>query len=77
MMGDNRDNSSDSRFWGPVDEDLIIGQARLIHFSWDDRAYPAPKVKLSDPLSLPRSLMHDVVYFVNKVRWNRLLRPVS
>lgn len=35
MMGDNRDNSSDSRFWGAVPEDLIIGEAKVIHWSKD------------------------------------------
>ncbi|HHJ53555.1 MAG TPA: signal peptidase I [Caldithrix abyssi] len=34
-MGDNRDNSSDSRVWGFVDHDEIIGQALIIYFSWD------------------------------------------
>jgi signal peptidase I len=35
MMGDNRDNSDDSRFWGPLDAGLIKGQAAIRYFSWD------------------------------------------
>ncbi len=33
MMGDNRDNSLDSRFWGPVDMGLVQGHAMFIYFS--------------------------------------------
>ena len=34
-MGDNRDESSDSRFWGPVPLENVKGLAVIIYWSWD------------------------------------------
>ncbi len=38
MMGDNRDNSEDSRYWGFMPESYVKGQALFIYFSLDDQA---------------------------------------
>jgi len=35
LMGDNRDNSVDSRFFGPIPVTDVLGLARLVYFSWD------------------------------------------
>ena len=35
MMGDNRDDSHDSRYWGPLSLDAVKGKAMFLYFSWD------------------------------------------
>jgi len=39
MMGDNRDNSHDSRFWGPLDVRLVKGKAMILYWSWNNEKH--------------------------------------
>jgi len=40
MMGDNRDHSNDSRFWGFVPYKLVVGKPWFIYWSWDENYVP-------------------------------------
>ncbi|MCJ7497727.1 MAG: signal peptidase I [candidate division Zixibacteria bacterium] len=71
MMGDNRDNSYDSRFWGPLDRKLVLGKAMIIHYSWEPDQN-APAVRRDDVLSIPKNIVYNIVHFPQRVRWNRI-----
>lgn len=66
-LGDNRDNSYDSRFWGPVPAGNLKGRALLVYWS-----YPLePAVRRS-----AKELAAIALNFFRKTRWERTLQPV-
>jgi signal peptidase I len=65
-MGDNRDNSADSRFWGLVPRTYIIGQPAMIWWSYD-----APTDQLSDGNIHFDHLADIALHFFTKTRWER------
>jgi signal peptidase I len=74
-MGDNRDDSSDSRYWGFVPRANIIGRPLLIYWSISDPedAMP-PSPTLGDKLY---HLAYAVTHFFQITRWGRTFRLVS
>ncbi len=70
-MGDNRDSSLDSRYWGFVPRGNIIGKPVLIYWSYDasTEALSRPAVSLDHVLDM-------VQHFPSKTRWRRTLRLV-
>lgn len=76
MMGDNRDNSYDSRFWGCVPEENVLGRALFIHWSWETDSN-APTITWSNPITLFHNIGYNFVHFYERVRWERLGQAVN
>ncbi|MBI3668465.1 MAG: signal peptidase I, partial [Acidobacteria bacterium] len=73
VMGDNRDHSWDSRYWGFVDRDAVMGRPILIYWSVD-----ATSADYSDRSFFGRllGLADTVVHLPVKTRWSRMFRGV-
>jgi signal peptidase I len=70
-MGDNRDQSLDSRYWGFVPRENIIGKPLIIYWSYD-----ATTEELSNPAVSITHLFDIATHFATKTRWNRTLRLI-
>jgi signal peptidase I len=73
VMGDNRDDSWDSRYWGFVDRDAIVGRPILIY--WSVRATANDYADRSLAGSV-RGIGSTVDHLSSTTRWHRLLREV-
>jgi len=73
FLGDNRDNSNDSRFWGTVPKTYVKGHALLVYWSFDGEdetlEWRGYRAKLAQLAGVARG-------FLTQTRWERTLLPV-
>ncbi len=70
-MGDNRDQSLDSRYWGFVPRENVIGKPLIIYWSYD-----APTERLQDA-GVSLSHLQDILFnFFGKTRWSRTFQLI-
>jgi signal peptidase I len=72
-MGDNRDNSEDSRYWGFVPRELIVGKALIVYWSYESDSEAYGQTKAGD---VARQTLDLVTNFFGKTRWSRTFKII-
>ena len=73
MMGDNRDNSQDSRYWGTLQRSYIKGRALMVYWSYEAE----PGVYQEEGLGARlRGLVSVALNFFTGTRWSRLFHQI-
>jgi signal peptidase I len=73
VMGDNRDDSSDSRYWGFVPQENIVGRPLLIYWSVRNSA---PEIAANTPGDKLYRVVYAMSHITQITRWDRTLRVV-
>jgi signal peptidase I len=74
VMGDNRDRSWDSRYWGFVDHSAIMGRPMVIYWSVEATSDDYGDRSVSGSL---RGIEQTLVHLPSRTRWHRMLRGVD
>jgi len=74
VMGDNRDNSQDSRYWGFLPRHYIKGKALVIYWSYDAGGEEPREAGVGATLT---QLVSVVTHFFTRTRWERMLHQIK
>ena len=72
-MGDNRDVSLDSRFWGFIPKENVIGRPLFIYWSFDTPKDQYERTSMADRVGF---FVHVVTHFFGETRWGRMFHLV-
>ncbi|HEX7962864.1 MAG TPA: signal peptidase I [Terriglobales bacterium] len=72
-MGDNRDRSYDSRYWGFIPKENVIGRPLFIYWSFETPENQYQQTELSERAKF---IGHIIIHFFDQTRWSRMLRLV-
>jgi signal peptidase I len=73
MMGDNRDNSQDSRYWGFLPRDLVKGKALVIYWSYESERDDYEDESAGATV---RNIASVFTHFFTRTRWSRMLHQI-
>jgi signal peptidase I len=73
VMGDNRDNSQDSRYWGFLPRDHVKGRALLIYWSYESES---EAYQQAGPGAALRNVLSVFTHFFTRTRWDRMLHQI-
>jgi signal peptidase I len=73
VMGDNRDNSQDSRYWGFLPRDYVKGRALMIYWSYESDREDYQETGL---VASVKGMVSVAVHFFTRTRWTRLFHQI-